>query len=152
MMISIFPLIGALGAVMVTTAAVPMCSKDGSAAASTQSAANATSAATSAPTVATTAGPGLPADFPLAPGLSACKPLVSGGEIICEWHGVDGHAVYTFYHEALPKAGYALLPGAMEGDVSKPSYRGAMGFKKGSAQGAVSIVRGDVTIQYLPHR
>ena len=107
MMISIFRLIGALGAVMVTTAAVPMCNSDSSASASTQSAANTTSAAPSAPTVATTAGPGLPADFPLAPGLSACKPTVVRGEMIfCEWHGVDGHAIYTFYQEALPKAGY----------------------------------------------
>lgn len=102
MMISIFRLIGALGAVMVTTAAVPMCNSD-SASASTQSAANTTSATTSAPTLATTAGPGLPADFPLAPGLSACKPIVVGGETVCEWHGVDGHAIYTFYHDALPE-------------------------------------------------
>ena len=145
MMISIFRLIGALGAVIVTTAAVPMCSKDSSASASTQGAANATVATNSA----ATAGPGLPADFPLAPGLSACKPQVVAGEVICDWHGVDGHAVYTFYHEALPKAGYTLLPGAIEGDVSKPSYRGVMGFKKGSAQGAVSITGGDVTIQIL---
>ena len=147
MMISIFRLIGALGAVIVTTAAVPMCSKDSSASASTQSAANATLARNTA----ATAGPGLPADFPLAPGLSACKPQVVGGEVLCDWHGVDGHAVYTFYHEALPKAGYTLLPGALEGDVSKPSYRGIMGFTKGAAKGAVSIMGGDVTIQYLPH-
>ncbi len=112
-------LIGALGAVMVTTAAA-------------------------------TASPGLPADFPLAPGLSACKPVVSGGEIICDWHGVDGHAVYTFYHAALPKAGYTLL-GALEGDVAKPSYRGVLGFKKGRAQGAVSIAGSNLSIQYLPH-
>ncbi|MEP6494822.1 MAG: hypothetical protein ABJF01_19200 [bacterium] len=143
-------LIGALGAVMMTTAAVPMCSKDLNAAASTKSDANATSDAISAQTVAAPAGPGLPADFPLVPGLSPCKPLVSGGEVICDWKGVDGHAVYTFYHEALPKAGYTLL-GALEGDVSKPSYRGVMGFKKGSAQGAVSIAGSNLTIQYLPH-
>lgn len=149
MMISIFRLIGALGAVMVTTAAVPMCNSDSSASASTQSAANATSAAPSAPTVAATAGGGLPADFPLAPGLSACKPTVVGGEIICEWHGVDGHAIYTFYHEALPRAGYTLLHGAQE--VTTPHYLGAMGFTKGSAKGAVSIAGSDLTIQYLPH-
>jgi hypothetical protein len=149
--VSIIQAIGAIGLALVTTAAVPECSKDNSASASTQSAASATSAATFAPTLAATSGPGLPSDFPLAPGLSACKPQVVSGEAICEWHGMDGHAVYTFYHEALPKAGYTLLPGALEGDVSKPSYRGAMGFKKGSAQGAVSIVGGDVTIQYLPH-
>ncbi len=147
MLISTFRLIGAVGAVIVTTAAVPMCGKDSSASASTQSVANATVATNAA----ATAGPGLPADFPLAPGLSACKPQVVGGEVICDWHGVDGHAVYTFYYEALPRAGYTLLPGALEGDVSKPSYRGVMGFKKGSAQGAVSIAGGDVTIQYLPH-
>jgi hypothetical protein len=147
MKISIIQAIGAVSLVMVTTAAVPMCSKDSSGSASTQSAANATVATISAPS----SGSGLPADFPMAPGLSACKAIVSGGEIICEWHGVDGHAMYTFYHEALPKAGYTLLPGALEGDIAKPSYRGAMGFKKGSAQGAVSIVGGDLTIQYLPH-
>jgi hypothetical protein len=147
MTISIIQAIGAISLVMVTTAAVPMCNSDSGDSASTQSAANATAA--TIPVQRT--GPGLPADFPLAPGLSACKPLVASGEIICEWHGVDGHAVYTFYHEALPKAGYTLLPGALEGDVSTPSYRGAMGFKKGSAQGAVSIVGGDLTIQYLPH-
>jgi hypothetical protein len=145
MMISIIRLIGALGAVMVTTAAVPMCSKDSSGSASTQSAANVTVATNSA----ATAGPGLPADFPLAPGLSACKAIVVGGEIICEWHGVDGHAIYTFYHEALPKAGYTLLNGAME--VTTPHYQSAMGFTKGSAKGAVSITGGDLTIQYLPH-
>lgn len=143
-------LIRTLGAVMVTTAAMPMCSEDGSAAASTQNAANAASDATSAQTLAAIAGPGLPADFPLAPGLSACKPQMSGGEVVCDWHNVDGHAVYTFYHKALPKAGYTLL-GALEGDVSKPSYRGVLGFKKGSAQGAVSIAGSNLTIQYLPH-
>ena len=87
--------------------------------------------------------------IPLAPGLSVCKPIVSGGEIICEWHGVDGHAIYTFYHDALPRAGYTLLPGAQE--VTTPHYIGAMGFTKGSAKGAVSIAGGDLTIQYLPH-
>lgn len=147
MTISIIQAIGAVSLVLVTTAALPMCSKDSGGSASTQSAANATVATNSA----ATAGPGLPADFPLAPGLSVCKPIVASGEIICEWHGVDGHAVYTFYHEALPKAGYTLLPGALEGDVSKPSYRGVMGFTKGSAQGAVSITGSDLTIQYLPH-
>ncbi len=146
MLISLFRLIGAVGAVIVTTAAVPMCGKDSSASASTQGVANATVATNPA----ATAGPGLPADFPLAPGLSACKPQVVGGEVICDWHGVDGHAVYTFYHEAVPRAGYTLL-GALEADVSKPSYRGGMGFKKGSAQGAVSISGGELSIQYLPH-
>lgn len=147
MKISIFRLVGALGAVMVTTAAVPMCNKDGSESASSQSAAPATAATNSA----TISGPGLPADFPLDPHLSACKPMMSGPEVICDWHKVDGHEVYTFYHEALPKAGYTLLPGALEADVSKPSYRGVMAFKKGSAQGAVSISGGELSIQYLPH-
>lgn len=147
MKISIIQAIGAASLVMVTTAAVPMCSNDSGVSASTQSAVNATVATT----LVASSGSGLPADFPMAPGLSACKAIVSGGEVICEWHGVDGHAIYTFYHEALPKAGYTLLPGALEGDVAKPSYRGGMGFKKGSAQGAVSIVGGDLTIQCLPH-
>jgi hypothetical protein len=145
MKISIIQAIGAVSLVMVTTAAVPMCSKDSGASGSTQSAARATVATISA----TTSGSGLPADFPMAPGLSACKAIVSGGETICEWHGVDGHAIYTFYHEALPKAGYTLLDGAQE--VTTPNYMGAMGFKKGSAKGAVSITGGDLTIQYLPH-
>jgi hypothetical protein len=145
MMISIFRLIGALGAVMVTTAAVPMCSNDSSASATAQSAANPTVATNSA----TTSGSGLPVDFPLDPKLSACKPIITGPEVICDWHNVDGHAGYTFYHEALPKAGYTLLPGAMEGDVSKPSYRGAMGFKKGNVQGAVSITGGELSIQVI---
>jgi hypothetical protein len=149
MTISITHAIGAVSLALVTAAARPTCSKDSSASASTTSAASATSTSTAAPSPAATAGPGLPADFPLAPGLSACKPNVVGGEIICEWHGVNGHAIYTFYHDALPKAGYTLLPGAQE--VMTPHYIGAMGFKKGSAQGAVSIAGGDLTIQYLPH-
>lgn len=100
----------------------------------------------------TTAGPGLPADFPLAPGLSACKPLVASTEVICTWHGVDAHAIYQFYLTALPKAGYTILPGALKD--SPPDYHGplALGFKKGSAQGAVTIAGGDLTIQYLPHQ
>ncbi|MGH7632260.1 MAG: hypothetical protein ACRENC_00925, partial [Gemmatimonadaceae bacterium] len=84
-----------------TAAAMPMCAKDDSA--------PATPPASSAAAPATT-GPGLPSDFPLMKGLAACKPLVTGPEVTCEWHGVNGHAVYTFYHAALPKAGYTLLP------------------------------------------
>ena len=100
-----------------------------------------------AATSAATSGPGLPADFPLAPGLGPCTPTVTGPEVICEWHDVDGHAVYTFYHEALPKAGYTLLPGA--GETSTPGYFGAMGFTKGSSKGAVTVAGGTLTIQIL---
>ena len=149
MTISIIHAIGAVSLALATAAARPTCSKDSSGSASTQNAADAASPSTSTPTLTATAGPGLPADFPRAPGLSACKPNVVGGEIICEWHGVNGHAIYTFYHDALPKAGYTLLPGAQE--VTTPHYIGAIGFRKGSAQGAVSIAGGDLTIQYLPH-
>ncbi len=143
MMTIMFRLIGALGAVMVTTAAVPTCSKDSSASASTQSAAN----ATVAPNSATTAGPGLPAEFPLAPGLSACKAVVTGPEIICDWHGVDGHAIYTFYHDALPKAGYSLLPGAQE--ATTPSYLAAIGFTKGDLKGSLVVSGTNLTIQII---
>jgi hypothetical protein len=97
--------------------------------------------------VTATAGPGLPADFPLAPTLTACKPIVTGPEVICDWHHVDGPKVYKFYHDSLPKAGYTLLPGA--GEVTTPNYRGAMGFKKGKSQGAVTIVGSDLTIQVI---
>jgi hypothetical protein len=95
-----------------------------------------------------TAGPGLPADFPLAPHLAACKPIVSGPEIICDWHDVaDGHAVFTFYMQALPKAGYTILPGAAE--TSSPTERGVIAFKKGGIQGAITIAGADVSIQVL---
>lgn len=119
MTISLSRIIALLGAVMVTTAA---------------------------PTTATT-GPGLPADFPLAPALSACHPIVQGPEVICEWSGVDGHAVYTFYHAALPKAGYTLLPGA--GEQVTPREMGALGFKKGSVSGALTVRGTAVTIQVI---
>jgi hypothetical protein len=136
---SIFHAMGALGIALVTTAAVPTCgTHDGS---------SAESPGVMSTTTPPTLGPGLPADFPLAPGLTACKPELTGPEILCEWHGVDGHAVYAFYHDALPKAGYALLPGAQE--VSAPHYLGAMGFTKGSAKGAVTIAGSDLTIQIL---
>lgn len=96
----------------------------------------------------TTAGPGLPADFPLTPKLSACKPLVMGPEVICDWHAVaDPHAVYVFYHAALPKAGYTLIPGGPE--LTTPREFGSIGFKKGNVQGAVSVVGTDVTIQVI---
>lgn len=111
----------------------------------------ASSAATSAAPASThgvsPAGPGRPADFPIAPGLSKCQPIVTGPEVICEWHGADGHAVYEFYHAALPKAGYILLPGAAE--TTSPKYLGALGFSKGDVKGAVTIQGGDVTVQVI---
>jgi hypothetical protein len=57
--------------------------------------------------------------------------------------------MFTFYKDALPKAGYTLLPGAQEAPGAH--YMAGMGFKKGSAKGAVSIAGGDLTVQYLPH-
>ena len=99
-------------------------------------------------TIATaTAGPALPTGFPMAPGLTACKPIGRGPETICEWHHIDGPKMYKFYHDALPKAGYTLLPGANE--VTKPNYLGAMGFKKGKTHGAVTIQGTDLTIQVI---
>ena len=141
MPISTLQIIGALTIAMATTAALPTCSKDDSATAESPS-------ATSTAALVTT-GPGLPADFPLPPGLSPCKPLVASGEIICEWHGQDGRAIYKFYLAALPKAGYTLIRAKEE---PPPDYNGVLGlgFKKGKAQGAVTIARGDLTIQYLP--
>lgn len=133
-----FPrLLALLGVMAVTTAAVPTCGTDNA------SPAGAAPAAAAVPT----AGPGLPADFPLAPGLSACHPIVTGPEVICDWKGVDGHAVYMFYHDALPKAGYTLLPGA--GEQTSPSEMGAIGFKKGSVSGAITVRGTSVTIQVL---
>jgi hypothetical protein len=92
---------------------------------------------------------GLPSDFPLPPGLSPCKPVIVSKEVICEWHNVDQHAMYVFYLAALPKAGYTLLPGAQE--AKTPTfYMAAIGFKKGSAQGAVTINGGkDLIVQVL---
>jgi hypothetical protein len=97
----------------------------------------------------TTAVTGLPSDFPLPPGLSPCKPVIMSKEVICEWHNVDQHAMYAFYLAALPKAGYTLLPGAQE--AKTPTfYLAAMGFTKGSAQGAVTINGGkDLIVQVL---
>ena len=145
MTISIMHAAAAVSFALVTAAARPTSIRDTSASPSTQMVVK----VPSAPTVAAPDGPGLPADFPLAPGLSACRPVMAGGEIICEWHGVNGHAIYAFYFAALPRAGYTLLPGAQE--VTTPHYQAAMGFKKGSAQGAVTIAGGDLTIQDLPH-
>lgn len=139
-------IIHALGAVtllVATTAAAPTCGKDGDASASTQNVAS----ASAAPAAASSAASGLPADFPLAPGLSPCRPIVTGPETICDWHHVDGHAIYTFYHEALPKAGYTLREGA--GEVSTPHYLGIIGFEKGKLKGAVTIPNTDLTIQVV---
>jgi hypothetical protein len=97
--------------------------------------------------VVATAGPGLPADFPVAPKLSACKPTVIAQEVICDWHNVDGHAVFTFYMQALPKAGYTILPGAAE--IPSQNEQAVIGFKKGDVKGAISITGADVTIQVL---
>ena len=139
MTISLIRIIGSIGALLVTTAA--LCNKDAGAAAAPPGAASA------APASASASGPGLPADFPMAPGLSACTPIVQGPEVICDWHNVDGHAIYTFYHDALPKAGYTLLPGAQE--VLTPHYMGAIGFAKGNVKGAVTIPGTNLTIQVI---
>jgi hypothetical protein len=99
---------------------------------------------------ATAGGAALPADFPAPPGLSPCKPLVVGGEVICEWHNVDQHAMYAFYLAALPKAGYTLLPGAQEANEAT-YYLAAIGFKKGKTTGALTINNArDLTVQVLP--
>lgn len=96
-----------------------------------------------------TGGAGLPADFPIPPGLSPCKPLVMSKEVICEWHNVDQHAMYAFFIAALPRAGYTVLPGAQEAKTAT-FYLAAIGFKKSGLQGAVTITGGkDMTIQVL---
>ncbi|HEV7703731.1 MAG TPA: hypothetical protein VGO46_05525 [Gemmatimonadaceae bacterium] len=135
---SILRITATFAAVLVTTAAV--CNKDSSA-----SAAPAANVAIATPSAQ--ARPGLPSDFPLAPGLSTCTPTVIGPEMRCEWHNVDQHAIYTFYHDALPKAGYTLLPGG--GEITTPHYMGLLGFKKGDVKGAMSIHGGDLTLQVV---
>lgn len=92
--------------------------------------------------------PGLPADFPSAPGLSACEPLVEDHYTLCMWHGVDGHAVYTFYRQALLKAGYTILPGG--GEDSKAGYIAAFHFAKGTFKGELRVIGTDLTIQTPP--
>jgi hypothetical protein len=139
MTISALRIVGALGAFIVLTAA--MCNKDAGAAAAPRSASAPAFAA------ATASGPGLPSDFPLAPGLSPCTPIVTGPEVICDWHNVDGHAIFTFYHEALPKAGYTLRDGA--GEVFTPHYLGLIAFTKGDVKGAITIPNTDLTIQVV---
>ena len=105
-------------------------------------------ALTSGPvSIALTSGPGLPGDFPLAPGLQPCVPQVVGPEVICDWHHIDGHAVYTFYSTALAKAGYTIAPGA--GETTSPREFGAIGFKKGGIEGAVTVAGTDLTIQVI---
>jgi hypothetical protein len=135
MTISILRALATVGAVLVTTAA--MCNKDSGASAAPAGDASVAASVTSA-------GPGLPSDFPLAPGLSACAPIVTGPEVICDWHNVDGHAIYTFYHEALPKAGYTLNAGQ---ETLTPHYRGLLYFTKGKVKGAATILSTDLTIQ-----
>lgn len=143
MTISVRRFIGALGVVTVTTGAVPnYCSDNGASSASRSSSAPAPVSAAAA-----TAGPGLPADFPLAPGLSACLPLMVNHEVICDWHGVDTRAVYDFYHDALPKAGYILDGGKM--DRSAPHEPGQLSFKKGNVTGAVLVIDSDLKIEVI---
>ena len=137
----------AMSLLVATTAAAPTCSKDGDASAATQNVASASAAPAAALSATSSATSGLPADFPMAPGLSPCRPIVTGPETICEWHNVDGHAIYTFYHEALPKAGYTLRKGA--GEVTSPHYLGIIGFEKGKLKGAVTIPNTDLTIQVV---
>lgn len=142
MTISASRIIGALGVITVTTAAVPTCSDTGA-----SSAAQNASAPAPVSAAVATAGSGLPADFPLAPGLSACRPIVVNHESICDWHGVDTPAVYDFYHDALPKAGYALVGGTM--DRSAPHKPGQISFKKGNVTGAVLVVDSDLKIEVI---
>ncbi len=49
--------------------------------------------------------------------------------------------------QALPKAGYTILDGA--GEQSTPKEFGAIGFKKGDVQGAITITGSDVSIQVI---
>lgn len=142
MTISASRIIGALGVITVTTAAVPTCSDNGA-----SSAAQSASAPAPVSAAAATAGSGLPADFPMAPGLSACRPIVVNHEIICDWHGVDTPAIYDFYHDALPKAGYALVGGKM--DRSAPHEPGQISFKKGNVTGAVLVIDSDLKIEVI---
>jgi hypothetical protein len=138
---STLQIIGVLSLAMATSAAIPMRGTNDRPPAASQSAISAAAQAV--------AGPALPADFPLPPGLSPCKPLVASGEIICDWHRVpDALAIYKFYLKALPKAGYTVIPGLRE---LPPDYHGplGLGFRKGAARGAVTIASGDLSIQYI---
>ncbi|HMI57239.1 MAG TPA: hypothetical protein VK511_04280 [Gemmatimonadaceae bacterium] len=131
---SILRITATLGAVLVTTAAV--CNKDSGASAAPENIVN-----TAAPTASS--GPGLPADFPIDPALSACKPIISGPEVNCDWHDIDGHAAYTFFHDALPKAGYTLDAAK---EAPPPHYMGFLAFRKGNVKGAISIPNTDLSI------
>jgi hypothetical protein len=144
MTISIIHAIGAASLIVVTSAAAPMCNGDSSGSASAPSAAGSTTASSAA-----SSGSGLPADIPVDPALSACRPVIAGPVVSCEWHDVDGHQAYTFYHEALPKAGYVVDPGSLEGNIGTPSYRGEILFKKGSVKGAVTISGGYVSLHVI---
>ena len=146
MTISVARIIGALGVVTVTAGAAPtQCGDNSSSSASARA-----SVSTPVLEAAATAGPGLPADFPLAPGLSACHPIVIKHEVICDWHGVDTRAVYAFYHDALPKAGYTLDGGANDRmDLSAPNKPGQLSFKKGKVTGAVLVIDSDLKIEVI---
>lgn len=146
MTLSVARVIGALCVVTVTTAAVPnSCNDKGGSSAARSATDPAPISAAAAP-----ARPGLPADFPLAPGLSACHPIVIKHEVICDWQGVDTRAVYDFYHDALPKAGYALDGGARDRmDLSAPNHPGQLSFKKGNVTGAVLVIDSDVKIEVI---
>jgi hypothetical protein len=142
--VSIIQAIGAVGLALVVTAAGPARSRGGSASASAQSVVVRTFAASRAGTI----GPGFPADFPLAPGLSPCKAVVDHSYTICIWHGVDGHAVYTFYRQSLLKAGYTIVPGG--GEDSKVMYLGVFYFTKGTFKGVLRVIGTDLTIMTPP--
>ena len=144
MTISVARIIGALGVVTVTAGAAPtQCGDNSSSSASARA-----SVSTPVLEAAATAGPGLPADFPLAPGLSACHPIVIKHEVICDWHGVDTRAVYDFYHDALPKAGYTLETGGRM-ERSAPHMPGQLPFKKGKVTGAVLVIDSDLKIEVI---
>lgn len=111
--------------------------------------------ATNQPTTVTDArlslSPNLPAGFPLAPGLTPCKPSPAGGKsTLCEWHNVNAHAVYLFYMTALPKAGYTILKGSYE--VTSPHETGEIGFTKGTLEGGLSVINTDIRIQVIDKR
>jgi hypothetical protein len=146
MTISVARIIGTLGMATIAAGAASTHCGDNS----TSSASAGASAPTPLSEATATAGLGLPADFPLAPGLSACVPIVINHEVICDWHGVDTRAVYDFYHDALPKAGYTLVGGARDMmDFSAPHKPGQLSFKKGKVTGAVLVIDNDLKIEVI---